>query len=193
MKFLAITLRAILFLFMLKNLWDVAFYIQRISGYYIVGFRTTHQLVSTCQLNDNIIIREYISRGSHATTSDANSIYAQIKNYPIERLIWSAYSSPFVKEIECLENNLIIKTTSNDPDFMVYEFSIEKIRIDLINEPIKIYKGRYHTEEEISYQKSGNFISYGLLIFNIIIVFLFGFMFWKNIPLLIINKLRTVN
>lgn len=99
------------------------------------------ELIFTCKLDNELTIRAYYFHGSHATTSDSNSVHVQFRSQPYERIVWYAYSSPFIKEISCEEDILRIKPNS---EYHLDSFSIsaDEIRNDLVDNPIHLYKGQ---------------------------------------------------
>ena len=102
--------------------------------------------VFSCELDKEITIYLYYSHGSHATTSDGNSIYAQFRSQPFERMIWSASSSPWIVDIYCQAGVLTVVTSSNDLNLKEFNITSNEIENSLIKKPIRIYKGKISNE-----------------------------------------------
>ena len=191
MKKILLTLSQIvlgfLVLYFLRNIF---FNVQRLTNFYLVGSRNSVHLIDDCKLNNDITVRAYVAYGSSVTTSDSNSVYVQVGQYPFERPIWSAYSSPSIEEMNCEEGNLIINTGYYIPEYALYKFSAEQITTNLINNPIRIYKGRYLTEEEIGYQKDGEIFFYIAIAINLILAFIASLLVFKYLPSSLHNRIK---
>jgi hypothetical protein len=104
----------------------------------------TNSFVTECQLaENNAVVRLYEHHGSSVTTSDSWLITYQEPN-SLKKTIFSAYSSPSVKNIECGQSEVILIFYPGD-----YEesLSLDWIRNKLVNKPLTFYKDHLKTPE----------------------------------------------
>jgi len=94
------------------------------------------QLVAECQIpQDEGILRLYTIHGSSVTTSDSSTVTYQ-KSGIRESTIFSAYSSPVIKNIECGQDEVIFTFYPNEP----ISIPVSWIKSELISKPITFYK-----------------------------------------------------
>ena len=151
--------------------------IQREYNFRLVGSGKNLELIAQCTLSSNVTVREYIYHSTGgATTSDSNSVYIQKDKSLFERGIWSAYSSPFISEIKCEGDNLIIKTDSYSSENKYFKYSSEQLTNELIERPIHLYKGQDHTQSEPEWAIQGEKDFNSLLSCLISLSFMFAFL-----------------
>lgn len=140
------------------------FPLKRVFNIYPFEFplQENREAFFTCKLGDNLIIRSYYNHGSSVTTSDTNSVYAQYKSQPFERAIWRAYSSPFISEISCDGDSILIVTSSDDPDINSFSISAHEIKNDLVKDPIGIYKGK---RDDAAFRNENDLVLFSILLF----------------------------
>lgn len=144
-------LTALFFLWIAASTWISL--LERQTNSYLIKNKSYKELVSQCKVTDKIIVREYISHGSSATTSDSYSVYIQEDGSRFERTIWSAYSSPSISSVTCDKGTLTIVTNSYLPEFKYYKFSVDQITTELVKTPIQLYKGKNAPDWEIAAEK----------------------------------------
>ena len=111
----------------------------------ILGNRTdANSLITECQFTDgHTVARLYKSNGSSVTTSDSWSVtYQEVESK--EKTIFSAYSSPGVKEIVCEQSEVILIFYPGDYQ---ESLSLDWIRSDLVHQPLSFYKSHLKTPE----------------------------------------------
>ena len=100
-------------------------------------------LLAHCQMPGNgATLRLFVRRGSSATTSDTYSITYQ-RPGAVEKGIFSAYSSPFVDDLICEQDQ---DTLIHDPNKPV-TLSLRLIEEELVNKPLRFYKGELRSPE----------------------------------------------
>ena len=111
----------------------------------ILGNETSaNSLVMECQLTENnAVVRLYEYHGSSITTSDSWLITYQEPN-SLKKTIFSAYSSPPVKNIECEQSEVILIFYPGDYQ---ESLSLDWIRNKLVNKPLSFYKDHLKTPE----------------------------------------------
>ena len=104
----------------------------------------TDSLVTECQLTENnAVIRLYEVRGSSVTTSDSWSVTYQEPN-SFKKTIFSAYSSPGVKDIKCEQSEVILIFYPGDYQEAL---SLDWIGNELVHKPLSFYKSHLKTPE----------------------------------------------
>lgn len=93
---------------------------------------------------ENEWVRLYVGGSSHATTSD-RYILAYQKAGSSEKIFFSAYSSPTIKELKCGGDQMTIVEFGPNPD--TYTISLAWIKDELVNRPLKFYKMTLQTPE----------------------------------------------
>jgi len=151
--------------------------IQREFNFRLVSRGKNLELIAQCTLSSNITVREYIYHSSGgATTSDSNSVYIQKDKSLFEREIWSAYSSPFISDIKCDKDSLIINTDSYLPEQRYFKFSSEPLENELVKKPISFYKFQDYSQSKPEWAFQGEKDFNTLLSCQILLLFIFAFM-----------------
>ncbi|MEP6896244.1 MAG: hypothetical protein ABI986_11615 [Chloroflexota bacterium] len=111
----------------------------------VLGNRTSaNSFVTECQLTENnAIVRLYEVHGSSVTTSDSWSVTYQEPS-SIEKTIFSAYSSPGVKNIKCKQSEVILVFYPGDYQ---ESLSLDWIQNELVHKPLSFYKSHLKTPE----------------------------------------------
>ena len=105
---------------------------------------SVNSLVTECQLTENnAMIRLNEVHGSSVTTSDAWSVTYQEPN-SLKKTIFSAYSSPGVKDIKCEQSEVILIFYSGDYQ---ESLSLDWIRNELVYKPLSFSKSHLKTPE----------------------------------------------
>lgn len=166
--------------FLWSGFSQLANIIQREYNFRFVGRGVNLELVFQCILSSNITVRAYIYRSSGgATTSDSTSVYIQEGKSLFERRVWSAYSSPFISEMKCDEDSLIINTDYYLPELKYFKFSSEQLTGELVVQPIRLYKGNDWSQSKpewaIQGEKDGNMLLSSCTSVLFILAFIAGF------------------
>jgi hypothetical protein len=104
----------------------------------------TSSLVTECQLTENnAVIRLYEVHGSSVTTPDSWSVTYQEPSSS-KKTIFSAYSSPAVKDIKCEQSEVIFIFYPGDYQEAL---ALDWIRNELVNKPLSFYKSHLKTPE----------------------------------------------
>jgi hypothetical protein len=111
----------------------------------ILGNRTsTNSLVTECQLTEsNAMVRLYEVHGSSVTTSDSWSITYQEPSSS-KKTIFSAYSSPAVKDIKCEQSEVTLIFYPGDYQ---ESLSLDLIRNELVHKPLSFNESHLKTPE----------------------------------------------
>ncbi len=95
-----------------------------------------------CQIqSNNATVRLYIFNGSSATTSDAYTVTYQKKDRS-EKRIFDAYSSPFITDLECEKDQVIL--FQYDEKIVL---PIRWIENELVHRPLKFQYGQLRSLE----------------------------------------------
>jgi len=89
------------------------------------------------------LLRLYHGHGSLATSSDSSSVTYQESPTAKERRIFYAYSSPFIRDLQCEQEKVVLIGHYETQ----YQIELEWINDELIEKPIKFYKYCLQTEE----------------------------------------------
>ena len=115
-----------------------------ILGRVLAARTRTDSLVTECQLTENnAVVRLYEHHGSSVTTSDSSSITYQEPG-SFKKTIFSAYSSPGVKNIKCERSKVILIFYPGDYQ---ESLSLDWIKNELVHKPLTFYKAHLKTPE----------------------------------------------
>jgi hypothetical protein len=93
-------------------------------------------MLAECQIpNDEGILRLYIIHGSSVTTSDSWTVTYQKSRFK-KSTIFSAYSSPGIKDIKCGQDEVVFIFYPNEP----VSIPVSWIKNELIFKPITFSK-----------------------------------------------------
>ena len=111
----------------------------------IWGARTsTDSFVKECQLIENkAVVRLYEHHGSSVTTSDSWSVTYQEPDSS-ENTIFSAYSIPGVKDIDCEQSEVALIFYPGDYQ---ESLTLDWIQNELVHKPLSFYKSHLKTQE----------------------------------------------
>ena len=101
------------------------------------------QLLAECQIpKDGGVLRLSVTHGSSMTTSDSWTVSYQTSKRK-KYTIFSSYSSPGIKNIECKQDQVVFTFYPNEPTTI----PISWIKEELIFRPVTFYKSELRSPE----------------------------------------------
>jgi hypothetical protein len=108
-----------------------------------IAFGDQTQLLAECQIpQDEGVLRLYVTHGSSMTTSDSWTVTYQ-KSKIKKSTIFSSYSSPGIKNIECGQDQVVFTFYPNEP----ISIPVSWIKEELIFRPVRFYKSELRSSE----------------------------------------------